>query len=678
MLSSLYDSQQQSKRRGKQEQRKSTQPKATAEYRAEQRAKDKKHVTDKQAQLQAAALHSYKTTISKSTSNDNISSYPSSTTATVTTNDQSSSYNISKTFIDQPNILDTAADLYLPYVGKQHMSIPSKIRSTYLRDAENDVLLAMKNMFHDVYESDMPHYTDSIQPDYRHTDELDSELLALASIYEKNFQLLRNDEKATHWRIIQYNINKSMDDTATTSSTLLPEQLLFVLDLLVVHPSNYPVTSLPIILIQNDNVSASRKLHITRTLAQRCVNTSIGQPMTYDIIEYLKSNWHTLLAEPSLQQPFIWQKYLNPWNYSGNRIQLHVVKNDKYVDDESTANDKAMHESKDIAFEYDNAASVARHEAYLKSTQIYTTDHTPRLDESQRAPINVMKQDIMSHVFTYLDGHTLGRLSTVCFEWNCMLQDTMIWEAACQQVWVGSVVNAVCPSPLHSIDHNASTAHRNSKQLQQQQYIRDRLAALNERYEQYGCDWRHLYITRRHVRFDGYYLMETSYWRRRELSFGERDVGNVAKVTYYRYLFFTPNNTVYYALLNEFPLSSHGQQLTAQNSNNKLYKGKYSANGNVVSVKVDVEHICLYMKLLVEDWALGVDGQSNRLTFIEFYGVETVNNKKEVVHFSAPQDLFKFCCFTYNPSSNRNLDKSMISQSQAQAPPAAASISASA
>src|SRR4051794_12283226 len=99
MLSSLYDTNQSSKRRGKQEQRKSTQPKANAEYRAEQRAaKEKKQQIDKKQQLQAAALHS-KNHISKGTSNEGLSS----TSATI--DEQPAAKPVNKSLIQQtPNV----------------------------------------------------------------------------------------------------------------------------------------------------------------------------------------------------------------------------------------------------------------------------------------------------------------------------------------------------------------------------------------------------------------------------------------------------------------------------------------------------------------------------------------------------------------------------------------------
>jgi len=127
----------------------------------------------------------------------------------------------------------------------------------------------------------------------------------------------------------------------------------------------------------------------------------------------------------------------------------------------------------------------------------------------------MLTADHFASLFANFDGHTVGNFSIVCKRWNDFVKDPMVWRFICLNIWK------------------------------------------DERLQYFTGDWKMLYMSNPHIRYDGCYVLETTSTR----PGGYTDLGSrptrMVNVSYYRYLHFLPGRKVVYGLLNalpEFPL----------------------------------------------------------------------------------------------------------------------------
>eukprot|EP00808_Paulinella_micropora_P024156 g61489.t1 len=135
---------------------------------------------------------------------------------------------------------------------------------------------------------------------------------------------------------------------------------------------------------------------------------------------------------------------------------------------------------------------------------------------------HLLHEDQLCHIWSFLDGFTVTRLARVHPSWNKMHTAPSLWHGFCSQYW----------SKLRHVPIIGPLAQKKCRA--------------------YEGSWQGMFRLKPHVRYDGYYALETRYWQRGGLGFNQR-VEKVIEVVYYRYLQFLPNGVVWYALQNAMP-----------------------------------------------------------------------------------------------------------------------------
>jgi hypothetical protein len=129
--------------------------------------------------------------------------------------------------------------------------------------------------------------------------------------------------------------------------------------------------------------------------------------------------------------------------------------------------------------------------------------------ESSSEPISAspsiqwLPPEILLRILRYFDVATVDLLSRVCKQWFIVARDGALWKKVCLYTWPET-------DPVH--------------------------------FQDYGCNWRRMYVERPRLRQEGMYISKNSYLRPgvTEGSFYQP----VFRVTYYRYLRFFPDGSV--------------------------------------------------------------------------------------------------------------------------------------
>jgi len=205
---------------------------------------------------------------------------------------------------------------------------------------------------------------------------------------------------------------------------------------------------------------------------------------------------------------------------------------------------------------------------------------------------------VVMNIFCFLDGFHMARLASVCRDWRDNLNEDIVWKVSCEQVWPDE--------PKKS---------------------------LQRRFKEYNCSWKQMFIHRPHIRFDGAYLLATTYAQHIE-----RDLlhpfSRSVESTYYRYLQFEPHGKVYYCLTNEKPKLSRGP---IPHNDPILRKGTYKCLKGEVHVRVDIGNMIAYMQL---ECLSGEQGAHNRIVYTNFWGKS--ERDSEPVRFPIPKSEFNF------------------------------------
>uniref|UniRef100_A0A7S4DZT9 F-box protein Hrt3/FBXO9 C-terminal domain-containing protein n=1 Tax=Lotharella globosa TaxID=91324 RepID=A0A7S4DZT9_9EUKA len=106
--------------------------------------------------------------------------------------------------------------------------------------------------------------------------------------------------------------------------------------------------------------------------------------------------------------------------------------------------------------------------------------------------------------------------------------------------------------------------------------------------------WKEMFFRRPHVRFDGVYVLEKTYWKTCTVGDHMSLERETVKCSYYRYLRFFPNGEVAYALLNQEPKRALDW---IHKGHRSMCVGRYKVKKKEVEVQVDVGYMMLYMKL---------------------------------------------------------------------------------
>jgi F-box protein 9 len=206
----------------------------------------------------------------------------------------------------------------------------------------------------------------------------------------------------------------------------------------------------------------------------------------------------------------------------------------------------------------------------------------------------VLKPDHLMHVASFLDGFTLGRVLCVCKAWRELFSDDAVWREACAQLW------------------DDVWGER-----------------LQNRVARYGGSWKRTFVEYPHVRFDGLYCLEHSYFRSSD------DRRTMIKVSYFRFLRFFPNGKVLYALL---PTEDRVEEHFGPRSRcADVRKGMYKLYSGGMHFLVDMGYVSLYMKLA---FANSIRGPHYRLDVEEFTGVYP--RTRETVKYRIPDAPFYF------------------------------------
>ena len=147
-------------------------------------------------------------------------------------------------------------------------------------------------------------------------------------------------------------------------------------------------------------------------------------------------------------------------------------------------------------------------------------------------------------------------------------------------------------------------------------------------------------IERPHIRYDGIYVLETTYYRAGGLSFGE-NISKVLETTYFRYLHFTANGHVYYMLTSQ--TITFNQPLP--HTHKLLHRGSWMMKGERVRIQVDLKYQMLSMICRIE--SVSCAGQCNTLIIEELAG-KSIRDSAEI-QYSNPVNPFQFWLESIEP-----------------------------
>eukprot|EP00474_Spongospora_subterranea_P004205 CRZ04663.1 hypothetical protein [Spongospora subterranea] len=156
--------------------------------------------------------------------------------------------------------------------------------------------------------------------------------------------------------------------------------------------------------------------------------------------------------------------------------------------------------------------------------------------------------------------------------------------------------------------------------------------------------WRELFMSVPHVRFDGVYCLQVSYWRKGS------SLSNYAlfRLSYYRYLRFMPDQTVLYALVNDPPQTLIPRLFNVQSSSSDsqgevsdpgIYRGRYKVNKKKVSIIVEMRHMVAGIRVRIDSTS---HGKFNRLEFVSLSSIS--DDAGGSSSFRVPDQPF---CFHY-------------------------------
>jgi len=210
----------------------------------------------------------------------------------------------------------------------------------------------------------------------------------------------------------------------------------------------------------------------------------------------------------------------------------------------------------------------------------------------------MLNGDHFAVILSNFDGHTVGKMATVCKKWHDYVSDPMVWRSSCLHVWKEG------PGLLRKL-------------------------------KQYEESWKTFYLTEPHVRFDGYYLLKTTYRR----PGGYTELGSrpttVVEVTYFRYLRFFPNRKVAYVLMNSL-WDTYPRPLTL--TDKRLSFGQYVLQEPGLRLRIDLPHMTAGISLSfyqTKHWA------HDCLIVEDFQGQSPTDEAP--IHFKNPQTYFHFC-----------------------------------
>lgn len=197
----------------------------------------------------------------------------------------------------------------------------------------------------------------------------------------------------------------------------------------------------------------------------------------------------------------------------------------------------------------------------------------------------LLKEDHLFHIFSFLDGYGMAKASSVCHDWDHFGQDHTLWREYCAQLW--------------------------------EEHILSRLEG------RFGREWKKTFIKCPHIRFDGVYKLECATWRASE---NEDHRGKLLKNSYFRYVRFFPNYKVDFALLT---VDKHAHDHFQKHNTKHVKAGTWRYISNGVKVVVDLSHIESEMHLTYR--TCEVLGANDHMTFAEFYGTSPTNVRPSVL-----------------------------------------------
>jgi len=184
-----------------------------------------------------------------------------------------------------------------------------------------------------------------------------------------------------------------------------------------------------------------------------------------------------------------------------------------------------------------------------QAVEIHFQDEAQEEEKTVCLLHQLLGYDHLISIFANADGFALCRFAEVCKLWRSVATDPLCWQACCAQVW--------WRGGLHQIQN-------------------------------YGS-WMEMYINRPHVRFDGLYMLERSWFRAAGNSWIS-PVGTVIKTGWYRYLRFRPNGKVLYTVVAQ-PIRNMKEW------HKGVKEGRYVYHAGALQLNIDMEYMDSYMQI---------------------------------------------------------------------------------
>jgi len=214
--------------------------------------------------------------------------------------------------------------------------------------------------------------------------------------------------------------------------------------------------------------------------------------------------------------------------------------------------------------------------------------------EEIRGPILSLEDEKLLLIFGFFGGYSLPRLRRVCREWARLLDDRLLWRNVCAHHWTSQ--------KMMWLEKVVSSS--------------------------FGNSWQRVFREKPHVRFDGYYVLKTSFYQKAASLFLERQSG-LQEVAYYRYLEFLSTDRLLFALLSDLP----GKKKLSYNDKH-LCPGTYRVRENRLVLMLPTAHLFCSMLLEFNSYRGGLH---NRMSVLRHTG----GDDKSIV-FPVPERDFVF------------------------------------
>lgn len=160
-------------------------------------------------------------------------------------------------------------------------------------------------------------------------------------------------------------------------------------------------------------------------------------------------------------------------------------------------------------------------------------------------PMEIILYILKWVVSSDLDLRSLDQCSSVCKGFYICAKDEEIWRLACLKIW-GVQVGLLKGSSYLS--------------------------------------WRHMYLDRHRVHFNGCYISKTSYLRYGENSFQDQSYRPIHLIEYYRYVRFFPDGHILMMTTPEDPTQSLAKLRVRNTNRSDILKGHYRLHGDIAII----------------------------------------------------------------------------------------------